>query len=319
MKNQTMVVALGGNAILQASEKGTYEEQVANVKRAVVEVVKLIKLGYRIAITHGNGPQIGNLYIQNSLAGEVIPSMPLDVCSAKSQGMIGYFIQQELQNELIRNKIDMPVATFITQVLVSEDDPAFRNPTKPIGLFHNKKEAKFLIEKAFFIMKEDAHHRWRRVVPSPNPLCIKERDIIKTSIDNGCIVIASGGGGIPVIRKGNEIVGVEAVIDKDLSACRLAIDIGASILLILTDIERVFLYFNAPKQKAISTICIEEVKTFLNEGHFKEGSMRPKIEAGIRFIENGGEKCIISNLFSAVSAVEGRSGTTITRTMGSKQ
>lgn len=313
MDNKIIVVALGGNAILQADEEGTCQEQVNNVKKAVAEIVKLIKKGYRIAITHGNGPQIGNLYIQNSLAGEVVPPMPLDVCSAESQGLIGYFIQQEMQNELEKQGIDLPLVTFVTQVLVGEDDPAFKNPTKPIGPFHNKKEAEYLVQKTSFVVKEDSNQRWRRVVPSPRPIGIVEKEVIKSNIDKGFTIIASGGGGIPVIKEGNEIKGVEAVIDKDLSACCLAIDVKANILLILTDIDRVALNYNTPDQKWIDKMSLAEAKRYLTEGHFKEGSMKPKIEAGIRFLENGGERSIIASLLSASSAVQGKRGTTITK------
>jgi carbamate kinase len=313
MKNKIIVVALGGNAILQSNERGTYQEQINNVKKAVVEIAKLIREGYKIVITHGNGPQVGNLYIQNSLAGEVVPPMPLDVCSAKSQGFIGYFIQQAMENELEKNEINSTVCSFITQVLVEANDPAFKNPIKPIGPFHTKKEAELLIQKASFVMNEDTNQRWRRVVPSPRPISIIEKEIIKKNIDNGYIVIASGGGGIPVIKQDYKIIGVEAVIDKDLTACCLAIDIKANILLILTDVEKVALYYNTPKQKFIDAMDIEEAKKYLAEGHFKEGSMKPKIEASIRFLENGGEKSIIGGLFSAVSAIEGKGGTSITR------
>lgn len=316
MKNKIIVVALGGNAILQPDERGTYQEQINNIKIAVAEIVKLIKKGYKVVLTHGNGPQVGNLYIQNSLAGEVVPSMPLDVCSAKSQGLIGYSIQQEMENELKKNKIDIPVGTFITQVLVAANDPAFKNATKPIGPFHTKKEAELLIQKTSFIMKEDRNKKWRRVVPSPRPISIIEKEIIKNNIDNGYIIIAAGGGGIPVIKNENEIYGVEAVIDKDLTACCLAIDIGANFLLILTDVDKVALHYNTPKQKFIDATDIEQIKKYLAEGHFKEGSMKPKIEASIKFLENGGEKSIIGSLFSAVSAIEGKSGTTITRSKG---
>jgi len=311
MKNKTIVLALGGNAILQAHEKGTYNEQINNVKKAVVEIVKLIQDGHKVIITHGNGPQVGNLYIQNSLAGEVVPPMPLDACSAESQGLIGYFIQQEIKNELVRKNIDLPVITLITQVLVDADDPAFMNPTKPIGPFHNRKEADFLMKRTSFVMKEDSNKRWRRVVPSPRPIGIVEKEVIKKNVDEGYIVVTSGGGGIPVVKKDEEIVGVEAVIDKDLSACRLAADINAHILLILTDIDRVALNYNSPKQKWIDTMSLGEAKKYLAEGHFKEGSMKPKIESGISFLENGGEKSIIGSLFLANSAIKGKSGTTI--------
>ena len=179
MKNKIIVVALGGNAILQANEKGTYQEQLNNVKKTIAEIAKLIKEGYKVVLTHGNGPQVGNLYIQNSLAGEIVPPMPLDACSAESQGLIGYFIQQLMKNELDRNNIDLPVVSLVTQVLVNADDPAFKNPTKPIGPFHNKKEAELLMKKTSFVMKEDSNRRWRRVVPSPIPIGIIEKETIK--------------------------------------------------------------------------------------------------------------------------------------------
>ncbi len=313
MKNKIIVVALGGNAILQANEKGSYQEQFNNVKKAIAEIVKLMKEGYRIVLTHGNGPQVGNLYIQNSLAGEIVPPMPLDACSAKSQGLIGYFIQQSMENELAKNNIDLPVASIVTQVLVGANDTAFKNPTKPIGPFHDRKEAELLMRKTSFVMKEDSNKRWRRVVPSPIPIGIIEKEVIKNNIDKGYIIIAAGGGGIPVIKKDNKIVGVEAVIDKDLTACRLAIDIDANILLILTDVEKVALHYNTPQQKWIDTMDLSEAKKYLAEGHFKEGSMKPKIEAGIRVVENCGEKSVIGALFSATSAIEGKSGTTITK------
>lgn len=311
MKNKIIVVALGGNAILKANERGTYQEQFNNVKKAIAEIVKLIKEGYRIVLTHGNGPQVGNLYIQNSLAGETVPPMPLDACSAKSQGLIGYFIQQSMENELAKNGINLPVVSIVTQVLVGSDDTAFENPTKPIGPFHVRKEAELLMQKTSFVMKEDSNKRWRRVVPSPLPIGIIEKEVIKNNIENGYIIIAAGGGGIPVIKKNNEIVGVEAVIDKDLTACRLAIDIDANILLILTDVEKVALQYNTPRQKWIDTMDLVEARKYLADGHFKEGSMKPKIEAGIKFVEHRGEKSIIGALFSATSAIKGESGTTI--------
>lgn len=311
MENKSIVVAFGGNAILQSNQKGTYREQLDNVRTAVREIVKLIKDGYRIVITHGNGPQVGNLYIQNSLAGEIVPPMPFDVCSAESQGMLGYFIQQEMRNELNKSGINTPVATFVTQVLVDADDPAFKNPTKPIGPFHTKKEAEMLKKRTSFILKEDSKKRWRRVVPSPRPQSIVEKAVIKKNVEEGFIVIASGGGGIPVILKGEEVIGVEAVIDKDLSACCLGMDINADILMILTDVEKVALHYNTPEQKWLDKMTISEAETYLKEGHFKEGSMKPKVEAAVRFLRDGGKKSIIGSLFSAASAVKGEGGTTI--------
>jgi len=309
--NKTVVIALGGNAILQAGEKGTCEEQYNNVKIAAIEIVKIIREGYGIALTHGNGPQVGNLYIQNSLAGEAVPPMPLDVLSAESQGLIGYFIQQAMQNELASQNIDIPVLTLITQVEVDKNDPAFKNPTKPVGQFHTRKEAELLMDKASILMKEDSKKRWRKIVPSPKPVSIVEKEAIKANIEDGIIVIVSGGGGIPVIKNNNNLVGVEAVIDKDSSACRLGIDIKADILMILTDVDQVALNFNTPDEKLIDKMSVEEAKRYIAEGHFKEGSMKTKVEASVKFVENGGEKSIIGSLYFACSALDGNRGTTI--------
>jgi carbamate kinase len=310
---ETIVIALGGNAILQSGEKGTYEEQINNVEKSASEIIKFIIKGYRIVLTHGNGPQVGNIYIQQNLAGEVVPPMPLDVCAAESQGLIGYFLQQAIRNELKRNKIDIPIVTFITQVLVDMNDKAFKNPTKPIGPFHTKREAELIMKRTSFIMKEDSNHKWRRVVPSPTPISILEKEIIKKNIEEGYLVIAAGGGGIPVIEKNNKIIGIEAVIDKDLTAACLANDINADFLLILTDVEKVSLFYNTPKQKDINIMSINEAKKYLKEGHFKEGSMKPKIEASIKFLEKGGKKSVIGNLFHAYSSFEGKTGTTIVK------
>ena len=313
MDKKVVVIALGGNAILQAGQKGTYEEQYNNVKVAATEIVKIIIEGYGIALTHGNGPQVGNLYIQNSLAGESVPPMPLDVLSAESQGMIGYFMQQTMQNELAAQGVDIPVITVVTQVEVANDDPAFKDPVKPVGPFHTKKEAELLMERASILMKEDSKKRWRKVVPSPKPICIVEKDAIKANIDDNIISIVSGGGGIPVRRENGLLVGIEAVIDKDLSACRLALDINADILMILTDIDQVALNFNTPDEKWIDSMTVEEANQYVDAGHFKEGSMKPKVEAAIRFVENGGEKSIIGSLKYASDLINGKHGTTITK------
>ena len=314
MKNNIAVVALGGNAILQAGERGTREEQYDNVKIAAAQIVEnMVENGYTLVLTHGNGPQVGNLYIQDSLAGEAVPPMPLDVLLAESQGLIGYFMQQAMHNELANRNIDIPVLTIITQVEVEEDDPAFENPTKPIGPFHTKREAELLMATTSIRMKVDSLKRWRKVVPSPKPIRIVEGEAIKASIEDEIIVIVSGGGGIPVIRKDNELVGVEAVLDKDLSACRLAIDIGADILTILTDVDGVALNFQTPDEKWIDSMTVEEAKGYIAEGHFKEGSMKPKVEAAVSFVENGGDKSVIGSLNPASSSTNGKSGTTITK------
>ncbi len=313
MGKKVIVIALGGNAILQAGQRGTYEEQYENVKLAATEIVKIYNNSYRIALTHGNGPQVGNLYIQNSLASEAVPPMPLDVLSAESQGLIGYFMQQAMQNILAGKNDATSVMTVVTQVEVAPDDPAFNNWTKPVGPFHTKREAELLMDKASIQMKEDSKKRWRKVVPSPFPISIVEKEAIKANIEDEIIVIVSGGGGIPVKREGNQLVGIEAVIDKDSSACRLGLDINADILMVLTDVEQVALNFNTPDEKWIDTMTVEEANQYVIEGHFKEGSMKPKVEAAIRFVENGGERSVISSLYSASAAVQGKAGTTIIR------
>lgn len=312
-KNLPLIVAaLGGNAILQRGQKGNSSEQLKNIQKTASQLARLLKDGYKIVLTHGNGPQVGNIYIQNSLASSSVPQMPFDICSAESQGLIGYMMQQSLQNELIKNKLDIPVITLITQVLVNPNCPAFSNPTKPIGLFHNERESKLLMEKTNFIMKEDSNRGWRRVVSSPKPKAIIEKNIILELLGHNCLVIAAGGGGIPVINgKKGELIGVEAVIDKDLTASRLALDIKAEILLILTDVPHAAINYGKADQKNLNEITVKEIKKYLEAGHFKSGSMMPKVEAAVQFVENGGKKAIITSLNCALLALKGKTGTVI--------
>jgi carbamate kinase len=308
-----VLVALGGNAILRHKEKGTAEEQFENVRRTCETLADLVREGYRIAITHGNGPQVGDILLKNEMAKNSLPPMPLDVCGAESQGMIGYMLQQSLQNEFRRLKLDLCVATVITQTLVDQKDPAFQNPTKPIGPFYTAMEASKLRQKKNWTNINDSGRGYRRVVPSPDPKFVVESFAVKQLFSEGVLVIACGGGGIPVVLRGEDgtFEGVEAVIDKDYTAATLATCIGAEVLLILTDVDRVFLNYGKPDQKGIARMTLEEAKSYLAEGHFAPGSMRPKIESAIKFVESGGEKTIITSIEKAKEALEGKAGTVV--------
>jgi carbamate kinase len=313
-EKKVTVIALGGNAILQPGQRGTFDEQMANVKTTCKQLTQMVESGkYKIIITHGNGPQVGNILLQNETAKEVAAPMPLYVCGAESQGLIGYMMQQTLHNLLSeKGKGNIPIATVVTQVVVDKDDPAFQNPTKPVGPFYTEEEARKLEAEKGYHVREDAGRGWRRVVPSPDPIEIFEKEAIRQLVEARSIVIASGGGGIPVVKDGEKLVGVDAVIDKDLAGERLAVDVEAKIFLILTDVEQVKLNYKTPGEKGLSHITLEEAKRYHAEGHFAKGSMEPKVRAAIRFIEAGGEKAIITSLDKAVDALEGNAGTTIT-------
>jgi carbamate kinase len=313
--HKRVLVALGGNAIKKAEELGTYEEQLRNIYKTCIELTKIIEMGYDIVITHGNGPQIGNLLIQQEAAAKEVPPQPLDVLGAMTQGHIGYLLQRTLKNIFKKRGLKKEVATIITQVEVDKNDPAFKNPTKPIGPFYDEKEAEEKIRMGMIIRKVKVGEgkTYRRVVPSPEPIRILEGKVIKKLVDEGIIVIASGGGGIPVTLENDEYTGVEAVIDKDLASEKLAEIINADILLILTDVEKVKLNFGKPDEVDIDEMTIEEAKRYYEEGHFPPGSMGPKIQACIRFIEWGGELAIITSLEKAAEALEGKTGTRIYR------
>ncbi|MBP7726763.1 MAG: carbamate kinase [Candidatus Bipolaricaulis sp.] len=315
MTKKTVVVALGGNAILQPGQKGTFEEQYGNVQRTVEQLAAMVLSGkWRLVITHGNGPQVGNILLQQDAAKAVVPPMPMDVCGAESQGFIGYMIQQAFHNVLAHaGRGDIPVATIVTQVLVDKADPAFENPTKPVGPFYSAEEAKRLQAEKGWHVVEDAGRGWRRVVPSPDPKEIVEREAIRLLVENRAIVVASGGGGIPVIKEDGTYRGVEAVIDKDLAGERLAEDVGAAVFLILTDVDRVRLNYKKPGEKVLDRLTVAEAKGYAQQGHFAKGSMEPKVKACVRFIEAGGERAVIASLAQAVEAGEGRAGTQVVR------
>jgi len=306
------VVALGGNALIKDGQEGNIHEQFANTRLIVKSIVKMIKNGWDVVVTHGNGPQVGAILLQNDLAREVTPPMPLGICVAESEGLIGYMIQQCLSNALKRENIDRPVVALITQVLVDEDDPSFRNPTKPIGPFYSEKEVTEIKEEGFRV--KEYPDGWRIVVPSPDPKSIVEGDIINKMLDDDIIVIASGGGGMPVIEKeGWGLDGLEAVIDKDLASERLAETIDAELLLILTDIDKVYLNYGTPEQKALDNVSLEELRGYYEAGHFPPGGMGPKILAAIRFLKSGGKKVIISDVERGWEALQGKTGTHITK------
>lgn len=311
MDKQTILVALGGNAILRPRQEATFENQMKNINISCKFLAKLVQEGYRLVITHGNGPQVGNILRQNEEAAHVVPALPLDACSAESQGLIAYMMQQALLNELIKLGIKKSVVSVITRVEVSPEDPAFSNPEKPIGPFYTEEVAKQLAEEKNWTVKEDANRGWRRVVPSPEPLHIVEGDSILELIHSGHIVISCGGGGIPVVRKPDGTYrGIEAVIDKDRSSSKLAKQIGASTFVILTDTDYVYINYGKPNQEALHNISVDQLEQYLKEGHFSSGSMAPKVEAACFFARNGGQS-IICALDQADLALEKKSGTHI--------
>lgn len=311
-----VVVALGGNAISQANEKGTAEEQFRNVELTCEQLVQINALNYKLVVTHGNGPQSGNLALQQEGSKDTIPAQPLDIVGAMTQGQIGFMFQNTLQNFFMKAGKDIPIATVVTQVLVSEKDPDFQDPTKPVGPFYTKDEAMKIKNEKGFIVKEvkpNAEKSWRRVVPSPEPIKIVEAACVKSLIDAKAIVIASGGGGIPVMKTPDgQLKGLEAVIDKDKAGNVLAKEVGADIFLILTDVENACINYGKPDQKTVGKITVEEMEKLYNEGHFLKGSMGPKVLAAMRFVKAGGEKSIITSLSKAVDALDGKTGTIIT-------
>ena len=313
MTENLIVIALGGNALLHRGQKGTVEEQYENVKRTSARIADLIQRGYKIVMTHGNGPQVGATLLRHEAAKNIVPPFPLDACGAETQGFIGYMMQQALRNELKSRELDKFVVTVITRMIVDKHDSAFENPTKPIGPFYTKEEADTLRQqKPELVIKEDAGRGYRRVVPSPDPKIIAERSAIRALVDAGFVVVACGGGGIPIIEEGGNAVGVEAVIDKDLGGQRLATLIGANIFVILTDVEGAYVNYGKPNQEMIREITSGKLRNFAKEGQFKEGSMAPKVEAAIRFVESGGERAIIASLGKLIEALDNKTGTQVT-------
>ena len=307
-----VVIALGGNALIKKEQKGTIYEQFANMRKISQSLVKIIKDGWDIVITHGNGPQVGAILLQNEAGKDITPAMPLGICVAESKGYIGYMIQQCLSNALKKDDIKKHVVTLITQVLVDADDPSLHNPTKPIGPFYDEKRALQMLKEGHNLIRQP--QGWRKVVPSPDPKAIIEGEIIRKMLDQKIIVIAAGGGGMPVIeKKGFGLDGLEAVVDKDLASERLAEAVGADVLLILTDVKKVYLDYDTSKQKALDKISLKEIKKYYEKGHFLSGSMEPKILAAIRFLEYGGKKVIIAHIEKGWEAIQEKTGTLIER------
>ena len=292
------VVAFGGNALLKSGQKGTFEEQVRNVSETCKSLLPLLKQGYNLVIGHGNGPQVGNVMLQHEAGKQVfhLEAMPMDFCVAETQGSIGYLIELCLFNEMQKAGLNRQVVTLLTQVLVSKDDQAFANPTKPVGPYYTKEEADRYSAATGAIFKEDPKgNGWRKAVPSPTPMDINHLEMIEAAVEAGHIVVTVGGGGIPVIREANgDFKGIEAVIDKDLASALTAVKIKADEFYILTDVPKVYVNFRKPGEKALDTVTVAEARRYLAEGQFAEGSMAPKIRAAIFFVENGGKDCILS-------------------------
>ncbi|MCI5593485.1 MAG: carbamate kinase [Clostridia bacterium] len=308
-----IVIALGGNALQSGNGPATAEAQLEVVRKTCEHIAQISDMGYELAIVHGNGPQVGRILLASETAREVTPAMPFDVCGAMSQGYIGYHLQQGLKHALNLRNRDIPVVTVATQVIVEENDPAFDDPTKPIGPFYTESEARAIVKEKGYIMKEDSGRGWRRVVASPVPRRIVEIDAVRHLWDSS-IVITCGGGGIPVVEKPDgTIEGTEAVIDKDFAAELLAEQVDADVLMILTEVERVSLNFNTPEQRDLSALNLADAARYCEEGHFAAGSMLPKVQAAMKFVRaNPSKHAVITSLDKAIEALNGESGTVIT-------
>ena len=313
-----IVIALGGNALQANPKDTTAEAQLVTARQTSEAIVDLIEEGHEVIVAHGNGPQVGQLIATYEAAASInenSPIMPFPECGAMSQGYIGYHLQQSIRAEMRKRGINKDVATVVTQVIVDQNDPGFKNPTKPVGSFFTQEQAKKLMTEKGYTMKEDSNRGWRRVVASPLPKSIVEEPIIKTLVNAGHVVITVGGGGIPVIDNGNgNLEGVPAVIDKDFASSKLAELLNADALVVLTAVEQVAINFGTPNQKNLSVITVEEAKTYIKEGHFAPGSMLPKIKAALAFVEaKKGRKAIITSLEKAREAISGTAGTVITK------
>jgi carbamate kinase len=307
--NRTALVAVGGNSLIKAGEKGTIPDQLDNARRTAVAVVGLLRDGFGLVLTHGNGPQVGAALLRSDRAADQVYELPLDVCDAASQGEIGYLLQQSLVNEIARVGIQVPVVTVLSQVVVSPDDPAMRKPTKPIGPFYSKAEAEERRRRHGWEIVEDAARGYRRVVPSPEPLEIVEEAVIRALVAAGTLVIAVGGGGIPVMRANGGLAGVEAVIDKDRASALLAAHLGVDYFIISTEVDEVYLDFKKPTQRPLRRVTADEMEAHSKAGHFAPGSMGPKVESVVRFLRAGGKEAIITSYQHLHEAVTGEQGT----------
>lgn len=309
---KTIVVALGGNAITREFEEGNITQQFTNTRRSLAHIIELLRQDYKMVITHGNGPQVGNALIRVEESRHLVPPLPLGIIVADLEGGMGYMIEQSLQNMMHESGVQRPVATILTQVLVDPNDPSIQNPTKYVGPFFKREQVKELEEKRGWVMKEDKGRGWRRVVSSPIPVGIVEKEIIKHLVDSGVVVIAGGGGGIPVyIDHRGWLEGIDGVIDKDLASAVLAREVDAEKLIIVTGVDRVAIRFGTPEQLDLAEMTVSEAKKYLAAGEFPKGSMGPKIEAAIKFIENGGAEVIITSIDKTALALKGKEGTRI--------
>jgi len=307
-----LVIAIGGNALIRQGERGTVDEQVAHADSCMAHIAEFIEPGQPLIITHGNGPFVGNTLIQMECAKDTIPPMPLFIADADSEGGIGFILQQSLYNQLAKLGKRVNVVSVVTQVVVDKKDPAFIMPEKPVGPFFSMEEARFMSVARGWAMSEDAGRGWRRVVPSPRPIRIIEADTIRRTAQGGDIVIAAGGGGVPVVEDENGLLrGIDAVIDKDLASSLLARQVGAKKLMILTSVDCVYLDYGKPAQRRISRIGVSEAKEHLAQGQFPPGSMGPKVQAAIEFIEHGGGEVIITSPEMIKEAISSKAGTVI--------
>ena len=314
MKSSLTVLAIGGNSLIKGKDHIALSSQYKAIQETSKYIAELIAEGLHLVITHGNGPQVGFIYRRGELARHELPLIPLDICGADTQGAIGYMIQMALLNEFRRRGIEKKVAAVVTKTIVDRDDPSFKNPTKPIGSFMSEQEAFAHKKEMNWQVMEDAGRGFRRVVPSPVPREIIELDVIRSLVESNYIVIAAGGGGVPVIRnEQGDLEGIEAVIDKDLGSSLLARNLGADIFIISTAIDAVYLDFGKENQRHIRRSTLPEIKQYLEEGHFKPGSMKPKIEAIIQFLERGDQKAVITSPENILKAIRGETGTTITK------
>ena len=307
----TMLIAVGGNSLIRAGEKGTVAEQLANARQTAAAILGLIRGGFRLVITHGNGPQVGAALLRSERASDQVPAQTLDVCGAATQGEIGYLLSQALTRELAAAGLRVPVVTLVTRTIVSPNDPAMRHPTKPIGPFYSRADAEERRRLLGWQIVEDASRGYRRVVPSPEPIEIVEVDVIRDLVEHGVLVIACGGGGIPVIRSGRVLQGVEAVIDKDRASALLAWQLGVDIFAISTDTDYVYVDYKKPTQRPLTLVNATELKAHLRAGHFPPGNMGPKIESVLRFLEHGGHEAVITSYAHLGEAIAGKFGTRI--------
>lgn len=316
---KSMLIAVGGNSLIRAGEKGTVAEQLANARRTAAAILGLIRAGYHLVITHGNGPQVGAQLLRSERASDQVPGQTLDVCGASSQGEIGYLLMQALSDELAAAGLKTPVVSLVTQTIVSRDDPAMQHPTKPIGPFYSRSDAEDRHRRLGWQIVEDAARGYRRVVPSPEPIEIVEFDIIRRLMNDGVLVVACGGGGIPVVSANGALAGVEAVIDKDRASALLAAQLGVDIFAISTDTDYVYLDYKKATQRPLTRVTLSEMQTHFEAGHFPPGNMGPKIESALRFLRAGGKEVVITSYDHLCDAVAGTAGTHIVPDQASRE